>query len=94
MKKARVHEFLKKLAGECPGVRLEWTSTVVSSTHPDVVYAKLYLESRGAVFTNKEGISAYGRSRSFDNINRGEWVHKLSHRTTLFGPVLILETFI
>lgn len=94
MKKARVSEFLEKLAGECPGVKLEWTSTVSHSTHPDVVFAKMYLESQGVVFTNEAGIRCYGRTRSFTNIHNSEWIHRLARRTTLFGPVLILETLI
>ncbi len=94
MKKARVREFLEKLAGECPGIKLEWTSTIERSNHLDVVYAEMYLTKHEAVFTNNRGIRNYGRTRAFTDIHSHEWIHKISCRITLFGPVLILETFI
>lgn len=94
MKKARVREFLEKLAGECPGVKLEWTSTVANSVYTDVVYAEMYLRRHEVVFTNKAGIQNYGRTRSFHDIHSREWIHKFSCRRTLSGQILTLETFI
>lgn len=93
MTKVKVRDFFLRISEELPNTRFNWLSVVERDINNRIL-AEVEVMRGSLICKNPTGINVYGRIKRIREISGSEWVHRLSVRKKVMGPIFDLETFL